>query len=173
MRSTSATRLGLGPRPTRRPSRPPYSHPEGLRLPAAGRRAARSPGRARRVGVDPAQVAAAVQPLLRKRVLGPHVGVLVTDLDHREAALPRRAPTAITPASTTKLLTSTAALESLGPMAASGRRVRWVPGRRELVLVGGGDPFLRQLARRRPTSATRSAPTSQTLARPTVSKLRA
>ena len=53
--------------------------PEGLRLPSAGLvPAVARPGKA--VGVDPVRVAAVVSPLLKKRVLGPHYGVLVTDL---------------------------------------------------------------------------------------------
>ncbi len=47
---------------------------------------------------------------------------------------------AVTPASTTKLLTATAALEELGPMARFRTTVRQ-SGKR-IVLVGGGDPFL-------------------------------
>jgi D-alanyl-D-alanine carboxypeptidase/D-alanyl-D-alanine-endopeptidase (penicillin-binding protein 4) len=46
----------------------------------------------------------------------------------------------VTPASTTKLLTSAAALEKLGPMARFTTTVRRSGGR--IVLVGGGDPFL-------------------------------
>ena len=100
-----------------------------------------------------------VRPLLRKRVLGPHFGVLVTDLTTGRAVY-RTGARVITPASTTKLLTSAAALESLGPMARFQTMVRWVPDRRELVLVGGGDPFLASSPRRR-RSATRSAQTSR------------
>ena len=47
---------------------------------------------------------------------------------------------AVTPASTTKLLTTTAALAKLGPMKRFRTTVRQSAGR--LVLVGGGDPFL-------------------------------
>jgi D-alanyl-D-alanine carboxypeptidase/D-alanyl-D-alanine-endopeptidase (penicillin-binding protein 4) len=143
--------------------------PEGLRLPAAGP----VPAVARAgkgVGVDPAQVAAVVSPLLRKRVLGPHFGVLVTDLTTGKPVY-RAGAKVITPASTTKLLTSTAALESLGSMARFRTSVRWVPSRRELVLVGGGDPFLASS----PTKADVGYPKRtdvQTLARLTVSKLR-
>ena len=79
--------------------------------------------------------------LLRKRVLGRHVGALVTDLE-TGAQLYRYGATSIIPASTTKVLTSTAALESLGPMARFRTTVRYVPRTHQLVLVGGGDPFL-------------------------------
>ncbi len=114
--------------------------PVGLRVPtAAPVPAVARPGRA--AAVDGAQVAATVQPLLRKRVLGKHFSVLVTDLGTGHAVYREGAPT-ITPASTTKLLTSTAALETLGEMARFQTTVRWVPRSRTLVLVGGGDPFL-------------------------------
>jgi D-alanyl-D-alanine carboxypeptidase/D-alanyl-D-alanine-endopeptidase (penicillin-binding protein 4) len=74
-------------------------------------------------------------------VLGKHFAVLVTDLATGRAVYREGAPT-ITPASTNKLLTSAAALESLGEMARFQTTVRWVPRSRLLVLVGGGDPFL-------------------------------
>ena len=115
--------------------------PEGLKLPSTGAaRAVARPGSS--VDAVPARVAAAVQPMLqRKRVLGRHVGALVTDLE-TGAQLYRYGATSITPASTTKVLTTTAALESLGPMARFRTTVRYVPRTHQLVLVGGGDPFL-------------------------------
>ena len=67
--------------------------------------------------------------------------MLVTDLATGRPVY-RAGARVITPASTTKLLTSAAALESLGPMARFRTTVRWVPTTRQLVLVGGGDPFL-------------------------------
>ncbi len=114
--------------------------PEGLRLPAAGVAPAVAKPRAAAT-VDPARVAAAVRPLLRKRVLGKHFGVLVTDLTTGREVYRQGART-VTPASTTKLVTGIAALETLGPMARFRTSVRWVPSTRQLVLVGGGDPFL-------------------------------
>jgi D-alanyl-D-alanine carboxypeptidase/D-alanyl-D-alanine-endopeptidase (penicillin-binding protein 4) len=114
--------------------------PEGLRLPAAGVvPVVARPGRT--VAVDASRVAATVGPLLRKRVLGRHFAVLVTDLSTGREVYRQGAAT-VTPASTTKLLTSAAVLESLGPMARFRTTVRWVPSTRQLVLVGGGDPFL-------------------------------
>ena len=143
--------------------------PEGLRLPAAGPvPAVARPGKG--VGVDPAQVAAVVSPLLRKRVLGPHFGVLITDLTTGKPVYQAGAKV-ITPASTTKLLTSTAALESLGSMARFRTSVRWVPSRRELVLVGGGDPFLASSPKKADVGYPKRTDV-QTLARLTVSKLR-
>ena len=115
--------------------------PEGLALP---KEAAVAPVSSppREVTADPAKVAAAIGPMLqRKRVLGKHIGVLVTDL-RTGKPLYRAGSSLITPASTTKLLTSTAALEALGPMARFRTMVRWDAARRQVVLVGGGDPFL-------------------------------
>jgi D-alanyl-D-alanine carboxypeptidase/D-alanyl-D-alanine-endopeptidase (penicillin-binding protein 4) len=142
--------------------------PEGLRLPSAGLvPAVARPGKA--VGVDPARVAAVVSPLLRKRVLGRHFGVLVTDLTTGRAVY-RTGARVITPASTTKLLTSTAALESLGSMARFRTTARWVPSRRELVLVGGGDPFLASTPKKAELGYPNRADV-QTLARLAVHKL--
>ena len=114
--------------------------PEGLHLPATRAAPVVAPADAA-VGVSPGRVAAAVRPLLRKRVLGSHVGVLVTDLSTGREIF-RHGARLVTPASTAKLVTSTAALETLGPMARFRTTVRWVPSTRRLVLVGGGDPFL-------------------------------
>lgn len=143
--------------------------PEGLRLPGIGRVRAVA-GSEQAVAVDTARVAAAVQPLLRKRVLGRHVTMLVTDLATGRAVFRAGGPTLL-PASTTKLLTSAAALESLGPMTRFRTSVRWVPSTRRLVLVGGGDPFLASTAKLGGSSYPDRADV-QTLARLTVRKLR-
>ena len=104
-------------------------------------------------------------------MLGPHFGVLVTDLTTGKPVY-RTGARAITPASTTKLLTSTAALEALGPMARFQTMVRWVPSTRQLVLVGGGDPFLASSPKKAAAGYPNRADI-QTLARLTVRKLRA
>ncbi len=144
--------------------------PEGLKLPASGpaRSVAGEPESRRAV---PARVAAAVQPLLRKRVLGPHVGVLVTELTTGRPLF-RSGSAIITPASTTKLLTSAAALESLGPMVRFRTTVRYVPRTHQLVLVGGGDPFLASSQRRGQSSYPDRADVV-TLAQQVARKLRA
>ena len=116
-------------------------------------------------------MAAVVQPMLRKRVLGRHVGVLVTDLRTGRQLFRSGAPT-VTPASTTKLLTSTAALSTLGPMARFRTTVRYLPASHRLVLVGGGDPFLASS----PKQAAANYPDRAdvvTLAQRAVAKLRA
>lgn len=114
--------------------------PEGLQLPEVGAAApiaAAAPGRA----ADPAKVAAALAPMIDRASLGPHFSLLVTDLDSGAVTYRAGAPT-VTPASTLKLLTAVAALEVLGPMHRFTTTVRWDAAARELVLVGGGDPFL-------------------------------
>ena len=155
--STSASASGWDPAdPKTEPAA--VQPPEGLRLPAAGPvPAVARPGKGE--GVDPAQVAAVVSPLLRKRVLGPHFGVLVTDLTTGKPVY-RAGAKVITPASTTKLLTSTAALESLGSMArfrtrSGGCRVGASSCWSEVATRSSPAP------RRRPTSATRTARTSR------------
>ena len=70
--------------------------------------------------------------------LGRHVDIAVGDLGDR--TLFSSGAGAVTPASTTKLLTSAAALEELGPMARFRTTVH--QDGRSVVLVGGGDPFL-------------------------------
>jgi D-alanyl-D-alanine carboxypeptidase/D-alanyl-D-alanine-endopeptidase (penicillin-binding protein 4) len=143
--------------------------PEGLDLPEAGvAPVVAKPGQA--VAVDPDAVAAAIRPLVRRKALGPHYGVLVTDLMTGSPVYRQGAPT-ITPASTTKLLTSTAALEALGPMARLHTTVQWVPERRQLVLVGGGDPYLSSTPRGARAGYAGRADIA-TLARLTVRKLR-
>ncbi len=131
--------FGWGPDPKTEPAA--VAPPEGLRLPQEAAAGPVSTPPAVRPA-DPARVAAAIRPMLPRRgVLGRHVGVLVTDLASGRALF-RSGASTITPASTTKLLTSTAALESLGPMARFRTTVRWDAAHRRLVLVGGGDPFL-------------------------------
>lgn len=90
--------------------------------------------------ISPRRVAQALGGDLDDRDLGRSVGVLVTDLQGREVYAAGRQR--LTPASTVKLLTAAAALERLGPAHTFTTKV--VAGRRagEVVLVGGGDPYL-------------------------------
>ncbi|WP_139982666.1 D-alanyl-D-alanine carboxypeptidase/D-alanyl-D-alanine endopeptidase [Nocardioides litoris] len=90
--------------------------------------------------LDPAAVRRTLAPYLRDRDLGRHVLAEVAPLEggpRFTSGGPR--DTAI-PASTTKVVTSTAALLALGPDHTFTTEVRR-QGRR-LVLVGGGDPLL-------------------------------
>jgi D-alanyl-D-alanine carboxypeptidase/D-alanyl-D-alanine-endopeptidase (penicillin-binding protein 4) len=81
----------------------------------------------------------ALAPYVGTGALGGHVDVAVGALDSDRIVF-RSGTGAVTPASTTKLLTATAALEKLGPMARFRTTVRQAGDR--IVLVGGGDPFL-------------------------------
>ena len=102
------------------------------------------PGRA--AGATAAGVASALSGLIAGGGLGPHVGVLVTNLTTGRVLYAQNASTGFTPASTTKLATATAALAVLGPAATFTTSVRaagplTARGAR-IVLIGGGDPTL-------------------------------
>jgi D-alanyl-D-alanine carboxypeptidase/D-alanyl-D-alanine-endopeptidase (penicillin-binding protein 4) len=105
---------------------------------------------------DPAEVATAAQPTslvratavgsaladgLTDKTLGRHVVAAVGDLGG-DGPVWTHEDDQFMPASTTKVLTTTAALAALGPDTTFTTRV--VAGRnpREVVLVGGGDPYL-------------------------------
>lgn len=115
------------------------SPPQGVQLPPLGNPAPVAADLAQS-SVSPAKVRAALAKFLSDDDLGPHVlaavgspgaGVL---FDTRVGA--------VIPASTMKLLTAAAALESLGPDHVFSTRVVAGPRPRNLVLVGGGDPYL-------------------------------
>lgn len=149
--------------------------PPGLDLPKVGTAAAIAQpldGGA----VSDAAVAAALRPFVDRPKLGPHVGVLVTQVSDGRVVY-RHGATSVTPASTMKLLTSAAALESLGPMRRFRTSVTSVPpgqsgqGTSRITLVGGGDPFLAS----KPTTGSTYPHRADlvTLARQTAAKLRA
>jgi serine-type D-Ala-D-Ala carboxypeptidase/endopeptidase (penicillin-binding protein 4) len=115
--------------------------PEGLELPALSDpspvdSALSPPGR-----IDPALVEAAVAPYLSDPVLGKHVTGAVVDLASGRPVVKLGDEDPAMPASTTKLLTTTAALSALGPETRFTTRVV-AAGKGRIVLVGGGDPFL-------------------------------
>jgi serine-type D-Ala-D-Ala carboxypeptidase/endopeptidase (penicillin-binding protein 4) len=127
------------PSPVEEPAKVPP--PAGLTLPEA----ARAPAVAEpetEAPADPDAVRRALTPLLRARkLLGPDVAVAVMDLSDGEV-VHRAGPARVVPASTMKLLTATAALERLGGDHRFRTTVVTGAGRRGIVLVGGGDPFL-------------------------------
>ncbi len=88
----------------------------------------------------PGKVRRALAGALGDPDLGPHVLATVAQLDDGTPVFTRGAGVAM-PASTMKLLTTTAALATLGPEHTFSTRVVTGTGNR-IVLVGGGDPFL-------------------------------
>ena len=148
----AAYRFDLGPRwfgtgepdPDTEPAA--VEPPSGLDLPALTRPAAVADPLPGGGTLSRQKVRRAVDRFLRDRDLGKSVHAVVAGLAQRPPALSVGADPA-KPASTTKLLTATAALEALGPdHVFETTVVRGGPGR--VVLVGGGDPFLE----RRPAS---------------------
>ncbi|MGZ4582341.1 MAG: D-alanyl-D-alanine carboxypeptidase/D-alanyl-D-alanine endopeptidase [Nocardioidaceae bacterium] len=145
--------------------------PPGLSLPAARapeKVAADLPAE----GADPAAVRRALAPLVHDRKLGSQVAVRVAELTGPDAGTEvyRHGPTVVTPASTLKLLTTTAALSALGPDHRFTTRV--VAGARagSVTLVGGGDPLLARVPVDTATSWPEQADV-QTLARATARAL--
>ncbi|MEZ5093214.1 D-alanyl-D-alanine carboxypeptidase/D-alanyl-D-alanine-endopeptidase [Nocardioides sp.] len=134
---------------------PPAAVAEPLERPDLGR-------------ADREAVRQALRPGLSDPAFGPHVVARVAELsDGRTVFSSGTAP--IIPASTLKLLTSTAALEALGPDHVFETRVLQGAGK-QIVLVGGGDPTLAS----RPDSGPAiypDRPDLQTLARQTAEAL--
>lgn len=91
--------------------------------------------------VDTAAVEAALAKGLRDKTLGKHVVAAVGDLGG-DGPVWTHDDDQFLPASITKLLTSTAALAALGPDTRFTTRVVAGATPREVVLVGGGDPYL-------------------------------
>jgi D-alanyl-D-alanine carboxypeptidase/D-alanyl-D-alanine-endopeptidase (penicillin-binding protein 4) len=126
---------GPAPDPAEQPAAVPP--PPGLTLPPLPRPepvAAEARGTA-----DPALVRRAVAAILRDRDLGRHVLATVSAPDG--TLLYTSGTGVVTPASTLKLLTATAALDTLGPAHTFDTTVV-ADGPRRVVLVGGGDPLL-------------------------------
>ena len=90
----------------------------------------------------PDLLVARVAPSLAPARLGRAVGAMVADASSGEVLLARGADTPLTPASTTKLLTMAAVLETLGPQARLLTRTVLGADPGQVVLVGGGDPTL-------------------------------
>jgi D-alanyl-D-alanine carboxypeptidase/D-alanyl-D-alanine-endopeptidase (penicillin-binding protein 4) len=90
---------------------------------------------------DPAEVRRTVAPLLRDEDLGPRVAVGVSSLPDGSEVF-STGPASVIPASTMKVLTVTAALAALGPDHTFATSTVAGRARREVLLVGGGDPLL-------------------------------
>lgn len=141
--------------------------PEGLELPALEDPAPVADA-ATDSAIAPAKVRRALAGTLADPDLGPRVFAAVTSLGDGAAVFSRGAGVAV-PASTMKLLTTTAALSALGPDHTFTTDVV-SGGRGRVVLVGGGDPFLAS----RPAPATTYPHRADvvTLARSTATALR-
>lgn len=117
--------------------------PGGLELPAV----LSPPALARAARSEPlseVKLRRALAPYLADEDLGPHVLAAVAPLAPGPLSL-RRGTGAAIPASTTKLVTASAALLALGPDHVFTTRVVAAPASgagRRIVLVGGGDPYL-------------------------------
>jgi D-alanyl-D-alanine carboxypeptidase/D-alanyl-D-alanine-endopeptidase (penicillin-binding protein 4) len=169
-------RLGLAGDDDARTDPGAVAPPKGLDLPdqpAAAKVAAPATGGQ----VDATAVRRALAPYVASPALKRHLDIVVAGLDGQ--VVYRRGSGSVIPASTTKLLTSTAALEALGADTRFTTKVVRVPGTRQVVLVGGGDPFLASTAKKaaglypaRATTATLAAQAAAALRRQGVSRIR-
>ncbi|MFP5283099.1 MAG: D-alanyl-D-alanine carboxypeptidase/D-alanyl-D-alanine-endopeptidase [Actinomycetes bacterium] len=123
------------PGPARPPSSPVASEPAPAVLPSPVLLVA-EPGQPPR----PVRVAAAVEKAADGKV-GGRISASVLDVGSGKVLYASRARRAAVPASTMKLLTSAAALSALGADHRFTTRVLQ-PERGQIVLVGGGDPYL-------------------------------
>jgi len=108
-------------------------------------------------GVAPtaAGVQRVLRPALRDPALGQHVGVAVYDASRRKALY--GVSGTFVPASTLKVLTTTAVLAALGPEHRFTTKVVTGRSASSIVLVGGGDPLL---AAKRPAGPASPMPAS-------------
>lgn len=115
--------------------------PRGLDLPPVRRAVPVAEPLAGAGTLDPAAVRRTVRPFLRRADLGRRLSVAVAPLGSADPVLEVGAARVL-PASTMKLLTAVAALESLGEDRTFRTTVVSLPGTRRVTLVGGGDPLL-------------------------------
>jgi len=97
---------------------------------------------------DPASLRTALAPLIGAPALGTQVAASVIDTATGKQLYGRGATVPMTPASTVKIATTTAALSALGPDHRIATTVRLSEDARTLTLVGGGDPTLSPAALR-------------------------
>jgi D-alanyl-D-alanine carboxypeptidase/D-alanyl-D-alanine-endopeptidase (penicillin-binding protein 4) len=93
-------------------------------------------------GPDAAKLASILNPLVASSALGADAEAQVVDVATGDVLYDRNAGTPVTPASTTKLLTSVATLMTLDPQQTLTTTVVAGASPGEVVLVGGGDPTL-------------------------------
>lgn len=116
-------------------------------VPSAGPVLAGLDGPSRAAGTETAEpdgkaLSEALEPLLDASALGGSHAAAVVDVATGKRLYAADAGEALTPASTTKIATATAALSALGPDHRFTTRAAFEPDTGELVLVGGGDPTL-------------------------------
>src|SRR4051794_9396955 len=130
------------PDPTQQPAAVPPPPGVVIPTPTAPPAVARGVPEADAGAMVPRKVAGVLEPYLSDRDLGRHVVAAVADLSSGRVVFQQG--DSARPASTTKLLTATAALHVLGP-AHRFATTTVLEGRgrhRTVVLVGGGDPYL-------------------------------
>lgn len=116
--------------------------PRGLDLPPVQRAApVAEPRTGSGAELDPAAVRRTVRPFLRRDDVGRRLSVAVAPWGSADPVVQAGAARVV-PASTMKLLTAVAALESLGAGRTFDTTAVAVPGARRVTLVGGGDPLL-------------------------------
>jgi D-alanyl-D-alanine carboxypeptidase/D-alanyl-D-alanine-endopeptidase (penicillin-binding protein 4) len=131
----------VGTRPVAAPQSPlAPAEPAGSGSAAGGAASAGSANPGPAGAATTAGLRTALAPLLGAASLGPHVGLVVSDLPSGQVLYGRHAGAAFAPASTTKVATAVAALHVLGPAARFSTTVAGSGG--SIVLVGGGDPTL-------------------------------
>jgi D-alanyl-D-alanine carboxypeptidase/D-alanyl-D-alanine-endopeptidase (penicillin-binding protein 4) len=106
---------------------------------------------------DPAALRDTLAPLIGVPALGTEVAASVVDTATGEQLYGHGADTALTPASTIKIATVTAALSALGPDHRIATTAALSPDSRTLTLVGGGDPTLSKAALRSMAGAAADA----------------
>ncbi|GAA2377994.1 D-alanyl-D-alanine carboxypeptidase/D-alanyl-D-alanine endopeptidase [Dactylosporangium salmoneum] len=89
-----------------------------------------------------AGLSAALAPLLSAQALGPHITASVVDVTTGQSIFSSEQDAAMTPASTTKIVTAAAVLATRGPAYRIPTRVVAGAQPGEVVIVGGGDPTL-------------------------------
>ncbi|WP_435812741.1 D-alanyl-D-alanine carboxypeptidase/D-alanyl-D-alanine endopeptidase [Streptomyces rubiginosohelvolus] len=106
---------------------------------------------------DPAALRDTLAPLIGDPGLGDKVAASVIDTATGEQLYGRGATTPMTPASTIKIATATAALSVLGPDHRIATTAALSPDSRTVTLVGGGDPTLSKAALREMAAGTADA----------------
>jgi len=118
--------------------------PEGVRLPPAAPARPVLDAAGQAAAPTPRQLRSHLGDTLRDDDFGRHLGVLVEPLGAGRDLLRVGGHDAFIPASSMKLLTTTTALQLLGPEHRFETTVVRGQNRRSVVLVGGGDPLLTQ-----------------------------